>query len=94
MKKIKFNFSLSVSILKEGSRFIAYSPAIELSTSGKTHKEAKKRFKEASSLFFEEIMENGTLEDVLKDLGWKKERKQWNPPVVISQESQEINVYA
>ncbi len=94
MNKTKFNFSLSVSILKEGDRFVAYSPAIELSTSGKTHKEAKKRFKEASSIFFEEIIENGTLEDVLKDLGWKKVRKQWSPPVVISQESQEISVYA
>jgi predicted RNase H-like HicB family nuclease len=94
MKKTKFNFSLSVSILKEGNRFVAYSPAVELSTSGKTYKEAKKRFEEASSIFFEEIIENGTLEDVLKDLGWKKVHKQWSPPVVISQESQEISVYA
>ncbi len=67
MKKTKFNFSLSVSVLKEGNRFVTYSPAIDLLTSGKTHKDARKRFEEAASIFFEEIVENGTLKDVLKD---------------------------
>ncbi len=94
MKKTQFKFSLSVSVLKEGNRFIAHSPAIDLSTSGKTYEEAKKRFDEAASVFFEEIFEQGTLEDVLKDLGWKKTQKKWIPPLVISQESQEISVYA
>ncbi len=94
MKKTQFKFSLSISILKESNRFIAYSPAIDLSTSGKTYEEAKKRFDEAASVFFEEIFEQGTLNDVLKDLGWKKIQKKWIPPLVISQESQEISVYA
>ena len=94
MKKSSINLSLSVIMIREGNRFIAYSPALDLSTSGKTHKEASKRFKEIANIFFEEIVKQGTLEDVLRDLGWKKTRKKWNPPMVISQEFQEVKVYA
>jgi len=44
MNKPVIKFELSISIIKEGNAFIAYSPAIDLSTSGKTIEEAKKRF--------------------------------------------------
>lgn len=92
MKKMNLKFSLPVSVLKEGNRFIAYTPALDISTSGKTYEEAKKRFEELVLIFFEELNGLGTTEEVLKDLGWKKVKKKWNPPVVISQESQEITV--
>ncbi|MEK7537372.1 MAG: hypothetical protein AAB619_00155 [Patescibacteria group bacterium] len=48
------NVILPVSILREGKRFIAYTPALDLSTSGKTFEQAKQRFEEAAELFFEE----------------------------------------
>lgn len=78
---------LIVSILKQGSRFIAYSPAFDLSTSGGSEKQVKKRFEEAASLFVEELATAGTMSDVLKELGWRQVRKQWEPPKVVSQES-------
>lgn len=90
MKKV--NFSLPVTILKEGKQYIAYTPALDLSTSGNTYKQAKKRFEEIVDIFFEEIIEKGTLEEVLSELGWKKIKKEWNPPIVVSNESQTINV--
>lgn len=67
MKKANLDFRIQVNFLREGNKFIAYTPALDLSTSGKTYKEAKERFAEAVSIFFEEIMEKGTLEDVLLD---------------------------
>ena len=93
MAKTKLNFSLPVSFIREGNRIVAYSPAIDLSTSGKNYEEAKKRFMEASSIFFEEIAGQGTMDEVLKELGWRKIRQQWTPSVGISQESQEVSVY-
>jgi predicted RNase H-like HicB family nuclease len=45
-----------VAILREGKRFVAYTPALDLSTSGKTQAEAKARFQEAAELFFEELL--------------------------------------
>ena len=93
MKKIMF-VKLPVSILKEGNRFVVYSPALDLSTSGKTYNEAKKRFAEIVDIFFEEIDKKGSSETVLKELGWKKVQTQWQPPVIISQESELFKVPA
>ena len=91
---MELNYKLPVTILKEKSRYVAYSPAIDLSTSGKTFDEAQKRFAEASLLFFEEIIREKTANDVLGGLGWSKVNKNWKPPVVVSQQSETITVPA
>lgn len=87
-------FKLPVSILREGKKFVAYTPALDLSTSGKSYEEAKRRFSEIVNIFFEELIKKGTLEEVLRDLGWKRVQARWSPPVVISQESQTVRVPA
>lgn len=87
-------FSLPVTFLKEKNRFIAYTPALDLSTSGRSYQEAKKRFEEISHIFFEELVAAGTLEDVLTDMGWTKIQKQWHSPVVIGQETEIVQVPA
>jgi len=94
MSNVKLEFKLPVSIIKEGKSYIAYTPALDLSTSGKDYEQAKKRFSEIVNIFFEEIIKKGTMENVLKDLGWKKAQAKWNPPIVVSQESQDIKVLA
>jgi len=86
--------NLPVSILREDKRFVAYTPALDLSTSGKSYKEVKERFNEIVEIFFEEIIKKGTLDEVLQSLGWKKIETRWSPPMVISQESQTIEVPA
>ena len=71
---------------------MAYTPALDLSTSGHTLEEAQKNFTEAVRIFFDEIMEMGTFEDVLLDLGWKKQNEDFIPPVVISQGMESVKV--
>ena len=78
---------LTVNILKQAGRYVVYSPALDFSTSGKTEKEAKKRFGEASFLLIEELDKAGTLSDVLLELGWHQAQKQWSPPEIISQDA-------
>jgi predicted RNase H-like HicB family nuclease len=92
MRKTQLKFNLPISFLKEGNKYIAYTPALDLSTSGKSYAEAKKRFEEAVDIFFEELIKKGTLKEVLLDLGWKRAQSRWNPPLVVSQESQLIQV--
>ena len=87
-------FKLSVSFLREGKKYVAYTPALDLSTSGRTYKEAKRRFSEIVNIFFEELVKKGTLEEVLRDLGWKRVQSKWSPPVIISQELQSVRVPA
>ena len=85
-------FNLPVSLLRESDQFVAYTPALDLSTSGATLEEAKKNFTEAVEIFFDEIVEMGTFEDVLLDLGWKKQNQDFIPPVVVSQGMESIRV--
>ncbi len=92
MKKINFKASLPVTFLREGDQFIAYSPALDLSTSGTTFEQVKTRFSEIVQIFFEECLSMGTLEDVLLELGWKKGNDKWNPPIVVAQDTQMFNV--
>ena len=86
---MKFDANLTLSIFKQGRRFVAYSPALDIATSGKTDVEVKKRFSELVNIFFEELEDMGTTEDVLSELGWKKQKvstklNQWLPPLTSS----------
>ncbi|HUD09255.1 MAG TPA: hypothetical protein VMR77_00395 [Patescibacteria group bacterium] len=92
MKKAQFQFALPVSILREGDSFIAYTPALDLSTVGDTLEQAQKRFEEAVQLFFEEITEKGTVNEALAELGWQKADNQLTPPVVISHQTETFSV--
>ena len=84
MIKNTISYQLPIIITKQNKRFVAYTPALDLATSGKTEKEVKIRFEEISQLFLEEIIEAGTADSVLEELGWKKIQKKWTPPKVVS----------
>ena len=76
--------NIPVSFYKEGSQFIAYCPALDISTCGDTFEEAKKNFAELFDIFLSETIKLGTLEEVLLECGWKKVTRpklQWKPPV-------------
>lgn len=93
MAKIQAQIQLQVSFLKEGDHFVAYSPALDLSTSGNTYEKAKKRFGEAANVFLEELCRAGTLGLTLKELGWRqKTEKRWDPPIIVSQETQAVEI--
>ncbi len=92
MKKINLNISLPITIFKEGNKYIAYSPALDISTSASTYNKAQSRFSELVEIFFEEISENGSTDTVLQNLGWQKLKSNWQPPVVVSNYMQSINL--
>ena len=94
MKK-KITAKLPLEIFKEGRYYVAYCPALDLSTSALTLQEAKVMFHEALDLFFEEILrKKGSLEQVLLQCGWEKKRAQWQPPKrqFITELQQEVSI--
>jgi len=91
-RQIPIQARLPVVVLKEGKKFVAYTPALDLSTSGRTFEQAKKRLKEAVLIFFEETMKHGTIERVLLEYGWTRGRQQWAPPLVVAQESTSVQL--
>lgn len=84
MKKNDLKISLPIIVFKEGTSYVAYSPALDLSTSAKTYSKAQERFREAMHVFFEELAFLGTTDVVLADMGWQKIKSNWQPPVVVS----------
>jgi len=84
--------SLPVFIIKEGKYFVAYTPALDFAATGDSIAGAKKSFSEAINIFFDEIEEKGTLEEVLQEFGWQKIGSTLQPPEVVSQTEETIKI--
>lgn len=85
-KPILMEISLPVYFIEENGQVTAHTPALDLATCGKDFDEAKKRFAEIVAIFFEELSEMGTTEEVLEECGWKKVNEKpfkWEPPRII-----------
>lgn len=81
----KLEVSFPVLIKKESNVFVAYTPALDISTYGRTENKAKKSFDELVSVFFEEFADNPAgLKEVLMSLGWQKQRSGWQPPKITN----------
>jgi predicted RNase H-like HicB family nuclease len=61
-----FSTEIEIIILKEGKYFVAYCPALELSSYGKTEPGALSAFEENLDIFFEETLKKETLEKVTR----------------------------
>ncbi|MFC0876942.1 hypothetical protein ACE01N_10115 [Saccharicrinis sp. FJH2] len=74
---------LYVEIHEEDGYFVAYCPALELSSYGTDEVTAKKRFEKEVEIFFVEASQKGTLEKYLLKMGWtlrKKPVPKYTPP--------------
>lgn len=78
--------------LKEGEIFVCYSPAFDLSAHGDSFEDAEQSFAKTLKLFVEQVTRKGTWHKVLEEYGWKKVKKEWNPPRIISQGSKDIQI--
>ena len=87
MKEIIHNIELKVAVLliEEGESIVAYCPALELSSYGKTEEEAKEYFKDALDLFIKDTVEMGTLEKNLLKFGWILKSSNYEPPRIENQ---------
>lgn len=72
---------------KEGKMCVSYCPELDVSSCGKTTKEAKKNLLEAVEGFLGEAQKMGTLKEILRESGFMKEgQRKWKAPEWISLE--------
>ena len=57
----EMNIRLPISVFRESKDFIAYTPVLDLSASGRNYGHAIHRFHEVVAIFFEEILRKGTV---------------------------------
>lgn len=89
MTKKRFTVGLQVTFFREGEMFVAFCPALDLSTCGPTFDAAKANFQEALVIFFEECVRHDTTDRALDELGWHKttgKSPQWQPPIRVGEE--------
>lgn len=69
--RIEYKTNIPVLLLKEDGVIVAYTPALNLGSCGRTQADAVKRLGDAIKLFLSELVEMGTLDKALKELGWQ-----------------------
>jgi len=69
------NVNVEVALFEEDGIWVAYCPALEVSSYGDDKKEAKEGFEEAMQIFLSETQRKGTLEKYLLKLGWQLQQK-------------------
>ncbi len=85
IKHNHYSFAVDVEliILKEGKYYVAYCPALELSSYAKSESKVLSAFEENLEIFFEETTRKETLEKVLLGFGWTLQQKpnaNYQPP--------------
>ena len=86
--------NIPVIYLKEGEVFLCYSPAFDLAAPGDSFEEAERSFAQTLKLCVEHVTKKGTWEVVLTEYGGERVHQEWNPPRMIGQESQVIEIPA
>lgn len=67
---LQFNFFGMVK--REGGWYVAHCPPLDITTQGRTEAEAKQNLIEASELFLISCIERGSLDQALRELGFKE----------------------
>lgn len=82
--------NVQVVLFQEDEIWVAYCPALELSSYGDDEVDAKKAFNGAMKIFISETQRKGTLEKYLLKKGWQLRQKPkpvYDQPVFTLQES-------
>ncbi len=69
----KVKAHLLTVIFKADSDWVAYIPALELTTQGNSPEDAKRMLKEMVEIYFEEVLASKTIFEDLSRLGWQLE---------------------
>jgi predicted RNase H-like HicB family nuclease len=79
---MEINFTTRV--FKEGRTFIAHALELDVSSCGGTKDKALKNLKEAVRLFLEEAEKMGTLNQILQEAGYTRNKQKLSSPKFIS----------
>jgi len=78
------NFSFDAHIFKEGNTYVAYVPALDVSSCGATDEEACRNTRDAVRGFLAASADMGTLNEILQEAGYEPEGEGWRGLEFIS----------
>ena len=77
------DLAFDVHIFKEGDAYVAYVPALDVSSCGSTDDEARRNIRDAVRGFLAASADMGTLDDMLQEAGYLREGGKWRPPEFV-----------
>jgi predicted RNase H-like HicB family nuclease len=77
---VQFQFELPIGVKKQGKWFISWCPVLDLYSQGETREKAVENIIEAVQLFVLSCFERGTLDEVLKQQGFRRIGSRRAPP--------------
>ncbi|MBW1729791.1 MAG: hypothetical protein JRH08_03785 [Deltaproteobacteria bacterium] len=89
---VQFNARLPIKVRKRKNWYLASCPVFDVHSQGETERKAKKNLAEALSLFLISCFERGTLDQVLKDCGFKPAHPVTGPQKTVRPGEDYINV--
>jgi predicted RNase H-like HicB family nuclease len=67
------DFSFDTHIFKEGGAYVAYVPALDVSSCGATDEEARRNIRDAVRGYLAASADLGTLDEILREAGYHQE---------------------
>jgi predicted RNase H-like HicB family nuclease len=86
------DFVFDTHIFREGETYVAYVPALDVSSCGATDEEARRNIRDAVRGFLATSADLGTLEEILEEAGYRREGDRWIPPEFVSLDRLAMNV--
>ena len=78
------DFSFDTHIFKEGDAYVAYVPALDVSSCGATDDEARRNIRDAVRGFLSASADIGTLDEILREAGYRQDGDDWRAPEFVS----------
>ena len=78
------DFPFYTHIFKEGGTYVAYVPALDVSSCGATDEEARRNIRDAVRGFLAASADLGTLDEILREAGYEPEGDGWRAPEFVS----------
>jgi predicted RNase H-like HicB family nuclease len=94
-EKNSIKITIQIVLFQEDNMWVAYCPALELSSYGDDQQDAKTAFREALDIFLKETDRKSTLERYLLKLGWQlqiKPKPVYNQPYFSLQDNKKLFV--
>ena len=86
------DFGFTVRILREGSTFVAHVPELDVSSCGDTEADARRNIVDAVQGFLETAKDQGTLNDILQEAGYRFENGRWKEPELLGAEHMSVGL--
>ena len=86
------DLGFTVRILKEEGTFVAHVPELDVSSCGDTEADARRNIADAVQGFLETAREQGTLNDILQEAGYRFQNDRWNEPELVGVEHMSVGL--